>query len=524
MSESLLNLERFRSNIERTVFGVSCGIVVIALLVLSIQPEAVSGAIEGVNEFLWTNLEWFYLVTMFVLVLFCAAVFISPWGSKRLGTEEPEFGFGAYLAMLFSAGIAAGIVFWGPAEALFHFDTVPPFIGAESQSSAAAVGALQYTLFHWGFTAWSAYVVIALPIAYYGYTRGLPIRVSNILVPLIGAENLDGPLGKTVDILAIFATLGGLATTTGLVAQQFLSGISYQFNVSVGILGTVLLIGVLTIVCTISAATGLRRGIRRISILNVTLFALFGLAVFTLGPTGTIGSLGIQGITGYAVGFVPMSLYTGGGEWASAWTLFYWAWWLSWAPFVGLFFARISRGRTVRQLIGAGLIAPALGTIVWFVIMGATAIEFQQTGRADILAAVFEQGEAVSGYPLLEALPFGAVLSVLFLGVIITFLVTSADSAIYSLGLLSSKRDRTPTLESRVFWGVFQGVIATVLIIVGGEAALQNAAILVGTPFAVIALLAIVGMSLEFGWRPGGLAATDESPEEPAVAQSPTED
>lgn len=487
----------FRSDVDDAAFVIGTGLVLVSILVLIAVPARVKDALVATNEVLWTNVDWAYQGAMLLLVVLVAIVAVSPWGSRTLGDGDPAYGTGAYIAMLFSAGIAAGIVFWGPAEALFHFESPPPFVGGDGGTDRAATGAIQYTLFHWGITAWSTYVALAIPIGYIAYNYGAPLRVSTILAPYIGVENLDGPLPTGLDILAIFATVGGLATTIGLVSQQFLSGVDYQFDVFVGSAGTVLLVATLTIVFTISAITGINRGIRRISLLNVILFACFGLVILTFGPTDSIVSLGATGTTGYARHFIEMSTYTGGTAWASAWTIFYWAWWLSWAPFVGLFVARISRGRTIRQVVAAGVLVPSIASILWFVIVGATAIEFQRTGATDIMGVIEALGfdESVSIYPLLEPLPVSTVLTVGFLALITTFLVTSADSSAYSLALLSSNGTRhTPSVMSRAYWGGLQGIGAVVLLVVGGTGALQQAAILVGTPFAVITVLAIGGL------------------------------
>ncbi len=404
--------------------------------------------------------------------------------------------------MLYSAGIAAGIVFWGPAEAVSHYDDVSPFIGADPQSSEAAVGAIQYTFFHWGVSAWTAYVVVALPIAYCAYRYDAPMRISTVLAPWIGIDNLDSPLAKAVDILAVFATIGGVATTLGLVGSQFLVGIEWTTGVSVGDLGTVLIITGMTVAFTASVALGVQKGIRRISYVNLSLFGLLTVVTFLLGPTNYITAIGT-----YISQFVQMSFYTGTAQtgnggvsgWVGDWTIFYWAWWFSWTPFVGLFIARISRGRTVRQVAATGVLASTGITIPWFATMGGTAIYLQNDGQADILSAVATFDEAGAGYPLFEALPLEWLLTALFLLLVLLFLITSADSSTLALGMLRTGGAQRPSTVNRVIWGFLIGALASLLIVTGGVEALQAAAIITGGPFSVITLIAVASIALAFG-------------------------
>ncbi|WP_265109414.1 BCCT family transporter [Halosolutus halophilus] len=500
---------QFFDELDTVVFGIGFVVAAVAVLGFVLRPDTAYGYMDSVNNFLWTALGWWYLIAMFALVAFVAFLIFGPWGNIKLGgdDEEPEFTFLAYFAMLYSAGIAAGIVFWGPAEAIFHYDAVSPFVGAESQTPEAAVGAIQYTFFHWGISAWTAYVVMALPIAYYAYRHDAPLRISTVLAPWVGIENLDGPVAKFVDVLAVFATIGGVATTLGLVGNQFLVGVEWMTGASVGDAGTVLVITGLTVAFTVSVALGVRKGIRRLSYFNMALFAVMTVATFLLGPTTYIMSIGTEALGAYLNQFITMSFYTGAGEatgggvagWVGGWTVFYWAWWFSWTPFVGLFIARISRGRTVRQVAVTGVVASTGVTIPWFATMGGTAIFMQETGQADILTVISELGEAGSGYPLFEALPLGGLLTVLFLVLVTTFLVTSADSSTLALGMLTTGGVERPSTVNRVIWGFLIGALASLLMVTGGVDALQAAAIITGGPFSVIALIAVASMGLSFG-------------------------
>ncbi|MFU8867583.1 BCCT family transporter [Natronococcus sp.] len=504
-------LRRFADELDVAVFTAGFLIAAGSVLAFVLWPGAASERMAAANDFLWTAAGWWYLVAMFVLVAFVGFLIFGPWGNIKLGSddERPEFSFPAYFAMLYSAGIAAGIVFWGPAEAIFHYDAASPFVGAESQSPEAAVGAIQYTFFHWGISAWTAYVVMALPIAYFAYRYDAPLRISTVIAPWVGLENLDGPLAKSIDVLAVFATIGGVATTLGLVGSQFLVGIEWTTGASVGDSGTILVITGLTVAFTISVSLGIKKGIQRLSYFNMALFAVVTVATFLLGPTTQIMSMGTQALGAYINEFITMSFYTGSGngagagvdEWVGGWTIFYWAWWFSWTPFVGLFIARISRGRTVRQVAVTGVIASTGITVPWFATMGGTAIFLQESGQSDILAVVGELGEAGSGYPLFEALPLGGVLTVLFLVLVTTFLITSADSSTLALGMLTTGGVEQPSTINRVIWGFLIGALASLLMVTGGVDALQQAAIITGGPFSIIALLAAIAMMSAFGAR-----------------------
>jgi choline/carnitine/betaine transport len=487
--------------IDATVFGAGVLLPVAFVALLLVIPEQMSGVVAETQSMLTGTANPLLFGSVLLFVLFTLAVAASPWGRIKLGdeSEKPEYSFWSYFAMMFSAGIAAGIVFWGPAEAIYHYSTVPPYLGATPESAEAATGALQYTMFHWGFSAWSAYLVVGLPIGYFAYTRDAPLRVSTLLAPFLGVENLDSPVAKLVDVLAVFATIGGISTSLGFVSNQLLTGIEYQWDVTFGSTAVALLIASITVIFVLSVASGVKRGIRRIASLNAGLFLAVLALTFLLGPTVFILGRGAGAFGSYLLHFFPMSVYTGGaggGDWVSAWTAFYWAWWLSWAPFAGLFLARISRGRRVRTVVLTTVGATSLATLAWFTVVGATSIHFQQTGVTDILGIIGAQSVAVSGFPLFGALPIGDLLVLLFLGLVVTFFVTSADSSTLSLALLTASG--SPSAPLRVFWGILQGAIAVVLIVNGGATTLQSAAIITGGPFALVGLVSVAGMVKTF--------------------------
>ncbi|NUB93513.1 BCCT family transporter [Haloterrigena sp. SYSU A121-1] len=499
-SDSDGRFARFANELDVPVFLVGFLTALVAVVAFALMPDAAASAVKRVNSLVEEKVGWMYLLAMFFVVAFALFLVFGPWGNVKLGKpdEEPQYSFVSYFAMLYSAGIGAGIVFWGPAEAIFHYDTVPPLVGAESQTADAAVGAVRYTFFHWGLSAWAAYAIMSLPIAFYTYRHDAPMRVSTVLTPFLGIDNLDSGWAKLVDILAVFATLGGIATTLGFVGSQFLTGIEYTTGVSVGDAGTILAIVGLTIAFTLSVTVGIEKGVRRVSRFNMGLFVVVMLLTFVLGPSAYIMSVTTEALGQYINQFVAMSFFMNAGNgssWVGNWTIFYWAWWFSWTPFVGLFIARVSRGRTIRQVVVTGVLASTAVTIPWFGIMGSIAITEQSTNAADILGVISEYGVAGSGYPLFEALPAGDVLNLLFLLLITTFFVTSADSSTLALGMLTTGGELEPSTINRVIWGALVGALASLLMVVGGVDALQAASIITGGPFAVITILAVLAIS-----------------------------
>jgi len=491
--------ETFLSRHDPITFGVPVLAFGLFVLLRVAFPAPTTGVIERTTGFVTGTFDWLLVAVMLLSVVYCLWLLVGPWGDIRLGGDdvEPTYTYPVYFAMFFTAGIAAGIVFWGPAEALFHYDTPPPYFDAEPRSEAAIDAALAYSLFHWGVSAWSAYLVLGLPIAYYVYERGAPLRVATLLAPFIGLDRVDSLPGRLLDMLAIFATIGGIATSVALVSEQFLRGVTFQWGVDSGTVGPVLFVGGLTLVFALSAQSGVHRGIRRIAALNVVLFGLFALFVFALAPHGVLLDRSAGAVSTYAVEFVPMSLFLG-NAWVEEWTIWNWAWWFSWAPFAGLFLAALSRGRTIRTVVLTAVVATSLATMVWFLLLGTTALDVQHTGEADVLASIAELGgeEAVAGFPLFGALPLAEVLIFGFLALIIVFMTTSADTSTLVVAILATRQEFAPTTATVIFWGTVQGLVAVVLVLVDGAEALQAAAVLTGALFAVVVLFALVGLSV----------------------------
>lgn len=507
MSQENSGIEQFRHELDTGIFVIGVVVAAIGVLVMMTRPDQSYEIMSGINDYLWAKLAWAYLILVFGLVVFVIYLILGPWGRVKLGDEntDPEFSFPAYFAMLYSAGIAAGIVFYGPAESIYHYATPSPFFtGVEGSTAAAAPAAMIYSFFHWGISAWTVYVVMALPIAYFVYRHDAPMRISTILTPWVGLDNLDSKKAKFLDVLAVLGTIGGVATTLGLVGSQFLTGLNYVFGVEMGDTGTALMITGLTIAFTISVALGVRRGIRRISHFNMVLFLALMVSVFILGPSAFILNLGAEAMGGYVNNFIELSLYTNsqGAEptwFVGSWTIFYWAWWMSWAPFVGLFIARISRGRTVRQVAFTGVFASTGITIPWFATLGGTSIHMQSNGVVDILGTIDQYGGvAASGYPLFEALPLGSLLTIMFLVLITTFFVTSADSSTLALAMLTTGGKERPSTINRVIWGALMGSFASMLMVIGGVSAVQAAAIILGTPFGIVILIGVASLVKTF--------------------------
>ena len=467
------------------------------LFVHLLAPSATADAVASLSTAVLQTTGPLFVGVVLLSVVFCLVVLFGSWGDIRLGGPEadPAYTYPTYFTLIFTAGIAAGLVFWGPAEALFHYAEPPPYFGGEPQSEAAIGAALVYSLFHWGVSAWSAYAVIGVPIAYFVFRHDAPLRVSTILAPILGVDNLDSIWSKLVDTLAVFAIIGGITTSIALVSEQFLVGINYQWDVATGTVGPVLFVAGLIVIVVVSAETGMHRGIRRLATLNIVLFGLFGLLLAAVGPWGFIAERAPAAVGTYATEFLPLSTYVG-GAWAAGWTVWNWSWWFSWAPFAGLFIAALSRGRRLRTVVFTSVVATSAATIVWFLLLGGSALAIQHGGERDILAAIAAEGgsEAVAGFPLLSSLPLGDLLLFLFLALIIVFIATSADTSTLVVSTLAMRQAYAPSTGHIVFWGVFQGVVAIAVLTLGGAETLQVLAVLTGAPFAVLSVLAMAGL------------------------------
>lgn len=520
--------DEFREEIDPIVFAFGALITVGVIAAFFISPSTVENGISSLNSQLLGAFNWALLLIVFLIVLFLLFLIVGPWGSIKLGDADPEYSFLSFFAMLYSAGFAAGVVFWGPTEALFYYNNPSPLFGSvEGGSAEAMTVAVQQTLFHWALPQLAVFTIMGIAIGYFAYNYdNVPLRVSSALTPILGADNLDGPAAKVVDILAVFATIGGVATSLGFIGSQFVTGLDYQWGINMGDLGILLVVTMMTLLFTTSMVLGVDKGIRRLSNFNMILFVVLMFVTFIVGPTLFLVLLGTQAFGGMVTDFVSMSLFTGAGamgggdasatSWMNAWTVFYWAWALSWSPFAGLFIARISKGRTVREVAFTGIVATSGATIPWFTFVGGTAVWAQHNGIADFGAVISgEAGAEVSGFILFEALnfslnvggasmtiPIGSVLIYAFMILVTTFFVTSADSSTLAVSMMTTGGKAKPSNINRVFWGVVLGMTAAILMILGGSGSantLQQAAIITGTPFAFVCFLAMLSLIKDFG-------------------------
>jgi len=500
--------EEFREEIDPIVFAFGALLTAGVIVAFFVNETLVTETIETVYTWVVSYLNWALLVIVFLIVLFLLFLIVGPWGGIKMGDSDPEYSFLSYFAMLYSAGFAAGVVFWGPTEALFYYDNPSPQFGIEGGTAEAVPYAIQQTLFHWALPQLAVFTIMGLAISYFAYNyEDVPLRVSSALTPILGKDNLDGPAAKVVDILAVFATIGGVATSLGFIGSQFIAGLNYQWGIDLGNIGILIVVTTMTLLFTISMVLGVDKGIRRLSNFNMILFVVLMVATFILGPTLFLLLLGSQAMGGMIADFTSMSLYTGAGSdagtsWMNSWTVFYWAWALSWSPFAGLFIARISKGRTVREVAFTGIGATSAATIPWFTIVGGTALQYHHTGVADFSAVINNFTPEISGFILFDAFPFGTVFMIAFMVLVTTFFITSADSSTLAVSMMTTGGKARPSNINRIFWGVVLGMTAAILMIIGGEggtSALQDAVIITGAPFAFVCFLAMLSLIRDFG-------------------------
>jgi choline/glycine/proline betaine transport protein/glycine betaine transporter len=472
------------------VFWVSAVLTLLFVLWSILLPANMERVVDFVFGWTTRGWGWLYLLTVFALVVACFVLMLTRFGDMKLGLpgHKPEFSDISWFAMLFGSAIAAGIVFWGPAEPAYHYLSPPPFFDSEPKTAEAAMNAMTTSFFHWGLSAWAIYALLTIPLAHACFTKGLPFRFSSAFYYVFG-DLVRGVLGKILDIFAVFATLGGLATTTGLVALQLSSGLEFQYGLSLPNYASYLIIGLLTAIFTLAVYTGLQKGIKFLGDVNMWVFIAVFLFIFVFGPTLFLINLTTNSIGQYLANFLPMSLYTApgvAGNWLGEWTIFYWAWWISWSPFVALFIARISKGRTIRQTIAATLVLPTLADFLWYGVVGGAGIRFDVT---DVLA---EHGFESAVFATAQHLPLTGVLAVALLFLIATFFLTSANSAALALSMFVSGKEN-PGRNLRAFWGIVLGAVAAVLAGTGSLQVIQTASIATAFPLMFLLLLLLYG-------------------------------
>ena len=486
-----------RSTINPPVFFVATALIFVIILFSLVFQEQTQVLFAQVQKWIVTDASWFYVLTVALILLSVVFLAISRYGDIKLGPEhsQPEYRNTSWFAMLFSAGMGIGLMFFGVAEPLMHFASPPVGAGGTVQ---AAREAMQLTFFHWGLHAWGIYAIVALILAYFSFRHGLPLSLRSALYPLIG-DRIYGPIGHAVDIFAVVGTVFGIATSLGFGVLQINSGFHHLFGLPVSAPVQVGLIAATITLATISVASGLNKGIRILSELNLGLAVLLLLFVLLVGPTSFLLQAFVQNTGVYLSEIVSktFNLYAyEPTDWIGGWTLFYWGWWISWSPFVGLFIARISRGRTIREFILGVLLVPAAFTLLWMTVFGDTGIHMVLYQGLDSLAETVKADSSLALFALLEQLPWSTLLSLIAVVMVVVFFVTSADSGALVLDMLSSRSHKlgdSPVWQ-RLFWSILVGVVAATLLLADGLKALQTATIASAMPFAMILLAAMWGL------------------------------
>ncbi len=486
-------------DIHPPVFVPAALLVLFFIAVTLIVGEPMEAVFESMQGFIASNTGWFFVLVVNFFLLFIIYLAFSKYGTVRLGGQDavPAFTRSAWFAMLFSAGMGIGILFWSVAEPVLHY--IEP-VSDSGDPKLVAQEAMKFSFLHWGLHAWGIYAMVALALAFFSFNKKQPLAIRSVFYPILG-HRIHGPWGNVIEILAVIATVFGLATSLGFGVQQVNAGLNYLFDVRIAADIQVVLIVAITIIASFSVFAGLDAGVKRLSQLNIYLGGLLLLFVVLFGPTLFIFDTYIQNIGNYVGGFVSMSFWTEGyseSNWQDQWTVFYWAWWISWSPFVGMFIARVSRGRTIREFVAGVLVVPTILTFLWLTAFGGSAVLIEM-GEPGGLSDLVQEDVAISLFSLLDHFPLSVLVNVLAMVLVISFFVTSSDSGSLVIDTFASggKTD-TPAFQ-RVFWAFAVGGVAAVLLFGGGLGALQTAAITTGLPFAV--LLVVMTRSLFKGVR-----------------------
>ncbi len=473
------------------VFWISVFIVIIAVAYGALAPISFEEVTNNMKNFITSSFGWYYLLVVTGIVLFCIFFIVSPMGQITLGKpdEEPEYSRMSWFAMLFSAGMGIGLVFWGAAEPLSHFAINPAT--AQPGTDEAFKESMRFTFFHWGIHAWAIYAVVAMCLAYFQFRKNEPGLISATLKPLFG-KRMDGSLGTLINVLAVFATVVGVATTLGFGAIQINGGLTYLFNIPTSYFVQIIIIVIVTILFIASAWSGLSKGIKYLSNINLVLAVILLALVVILGPTllvfdtftDTIGSY-IQNLPRMSFRAAPLD--NADRAWIDSWTIFYWAWWISWAPFVGIFIARVSRGRTIREFLIGVLMLPTLLSFFWFSVFGVSAMDIQMKG-IDLSGLSTEE----TLFAVFHEMPMSMFLSILAVILIAIFFITSADSATFVLGMQTTYGSLLPPNGVKLTWGIAQAAVAVILLSANGLNALQNALIIAALPFSFVMIFMMI--------------------------------
>jgi BCCT family betaine/carnitine transporter len=498
------SLGPFAFDVHNPVFLVSALIIISFTSITLAFPHSAGEFFSWLRPELTATFDWFLLSAANLFLLVVIALMISPLGQVRLGGPEatPDYSYPGWFAMLFAAGMGIGLMFFGVSEPISHYDAAlsdstgtagswAPLMGAAGNEEAAHQLSMAATIFHWGLHPWAIYAMVGLSLALFTYNKGLPLSVRSIFYPIFG-ERIWGWTGHIIDVLAVFATLFGLATSLGFGAEQANAGLDYLFGIPVSSSSKVILIASITGIALISVLAGLDAGVKRLSEINLWLAIGLLLFVILVGPTLTILSGFVTNLGAYATELVPLSNPFGRTDdnFRHGWTAFYWAWWISWSPFVGMFIARISRGRTVREFIFCVLLIPSLVSVLWMTAFGGTAITLMTEGVQSIADAPTE----LRLFAMLNELPFAAISSFIGIVLVIAFFVTSSDSGSLVIDTITAGGKIDAPVAQRVFWCVAEGLVAIALLLGGGLGALQAASVSTGLPFAAVLLLGCVAL------------------------------
>ncbi|MFQ8432159.1 BCCT family transporter [Amaricoccus sp. W119] len=494
----------FGLDIHNPVFMIS-GLTIVAFVILTLAfQESLGPMFEALRGWLTSTFDAFFLIAGNVFVVLCLALIVTPLGRVRIGGRDatPDFSYSAWFAMLFAAGMGIGLMFYGVSEPISHFDAAlggavnengartdwAPLGGAAGDNAEARRLSMAATIFHWSMHPWAIYAIVALALAIFSYNKGLPLTMRSVFYPIFG-ERVWGWVGHVIDILAVFATLFGLATSLGFGAQQANAGLNYLFGIPVNDVTMVFLIIAITGVALLSVVAGLDAGVRRLSEINMVLAALLLLFVILAGPTLSILTGFFRNLVNYFEYLPALSNPFGRDDdnFREGWTAFYWAWWISWSPFVGMFIARVSRGRTVREFIICVLVIPSAVSVLWMTAFGGTAIsQIVNDGYDAVVGAPLE----LQLFVMLDALPLAAISSFIGIVLVIVFFVTSSDSGSLVIDTITAGGKIDAPVPQRVFWASFEGLVAIALLLGGGLTALQAMAVSTGFPFTIVLLLA----------------------------------
>lgn len=514
----LVKLGPFGLDIHNRVFLIS-GLSIVAFVIITLSFQSQTAPVfSSMRGWLTSNLDWFFISTANIFVLLCLALIVSPLGKVRLGGTEakPDYSYVGWFSMLFAAGMGIGLMFYGVSEPLSHFSSAlsgpvlengnrtdwAPLSGAAGDPIEAARLGMAATIYHWALHPWAIYAILALGLALFSFNKGLPLTIRSVFYPLLG-ERVWGWPGHCIDILAVFATLFGLATSLGLGSAQAAAGLHLLFGVPEGQTTQIVLVVVITLIALVSVVAGLDAGVKRLSEINMALAALLLLSVIVLGPTLVILS-GVLDNLGAYLQYLPALANPVGREdsnFLQGWTAFYWAWWISWSPFVGMFIARVSRGRTVREFLISVLLVPSFACVLWMTVFGSTAIHqlvqdgYQAAASAELPLQLFQ---------MLQALPLANITSFIAIVLVVVFFVTSSDSGSLVIDTIAAGGKVDVPVAQRVFWCTFEGLVAIALVLGGGLVALQAMAVSTGFPFALVLLASCVSVVIGLRSEPRG--------------------